>query len=84
MTFKMLFGKPETKAANAWKKKMEEREIEKNIFHTTGRLQESRAFAETAMEEITLPMQTPEVAIKPIVVFSRDLLTPMDFIKMAM
>ncbi len=84
MNFQMIFGKTETKASNAWKKKMEEREIEKNIFHVTGKLQDSKNFAATAMEEITLPFQIPEKVIKPIEVYSRDLLTPMDFLKMAM
>ncbi len=84
MTLKIIFGKTETRAANSWKKRMEEREIEKNIFHITGRLEESRIFAATAMEETTIPMQVKETIIKPIVVYSRDLLTPMDFMKMAM
>jgi hypothetical protein len=70
----------ELKTANAWKKAMAAREVQRNSYHNSGDLKQAKAFAQAVMMELEHPMQNMDIHDEPqtvgegTVIFSRDML----------
>jgi hypothetical protein len=68
------------KSATAWQKAMATREIQKNSYRVSGDLKQAKAFASAVMTKIEHPkpvmqlVEAPEEKVKPIVIFSKDML----------